>query len=218
MKIKWLGQSMFFITSANGIRIVLDPYKPGGFGGMLNYGALKDPADVVSVSHEHEDHSYVQGVLGNPMALRGAGKFVASGIEFQGVDAYHDAYKGAERGRNTIFFFTVDGVKVCHLGDLGHLLTAEQAALIGAVDVLLLPVGGTYTVGPEEAWRVADQLNAKIVIPMHFKTPKVGFPIVPVDLFLKDKANVRRLPGSEIEITQADLEGERKIVVLQHAL
>ena len=218
MRIRWLGHSMFLVTSAGGKRIVLDPYEPGGFGGAVRYGAFNEPADVVTVSHDHQDHSYVKGVAGNPVALKGPGKFVAAGIEFQGVDTYHDKSKGTERGRNTAFVFTVDGVKVCHLGDLGHVLTAEQAAAIGAVDVLLLPVGGTFTIGPEDAAKVAEQLAAKIVIPIHYKTSKVAFPIEPVDTFIAGKPNVERVAGSEIEVTPDHLKGEPKITVLQHAL
>ena len=218
MKIRWLGHSMFLITSADGKRIVLDPYLPGAFSGSFSYGAFNESADIVTVSHEHQDHGYVKGVAGNPMALRGPGKFVAAGIEFQGVDTYHDRSKGAERGRNTVFFFTVDGVKVCHLGDLGHVLTAEQAATIGAVDLLLLPIGGTFTIGPEDAAKVAEQLSAKIVIPIHYKTSKVAFPIEPVDTFVAGKSNVEHVACSEIEITPDHLKGEPKIIVLQHAL
>jgi len=218
MKIRWLGHSMFLITSNEGKKIVLDPYQPGGFGGGLAHGALNEPADVVVVSHEHLDHNYVQGVPGNPMVLKGAGKFVAAGIEFQGIGTYHDRSKGAERGRNTVFVFTVDGVKVCHLGDLGHVLTAEQAASIGVVDVLLAPVGGTFTIGPVDAAKVAEQLAAKIVIPIHYKTPKVAFPVEPVDSFLKGKANVESLAESEIEIEPDDLKGAQRIIVLQYAL
>jgi len=218
MKIRWLGHSMFLVTTLDGKKIVMDPYEPGGFHGALSYGALKESADVVLVSHDHADHGYVQGVPGNPMILRGAGKFVAAGLEFQGVDTQHDKSRGAERGRNTVFLFAVDGVKVCHLGDLGHVLTAEQAAAIGVVDVLLIPVGGTFTIGPDEAARVADQLAAKLIIPMHFKTPKVAFPIDSVDSFLAGKANVERLSETEIEVTPEDLTGEPRIVVLRHAL
>jgi len=218
MKLRWLGHSMFLITSAEGKKIVLDPYQPGGFGGGLAHGALKEPADIVVVSHEHLDHGYVRGVPGNPVVLKGAGKFVAAGIEFRGIDTYHDKSKGAERGRNTVFVFSVDGVKVCHLGDLGHLLTAEQAASIGAVDVLLTPVGGTFTIGPEDATKVAEQLAAKIVIPIHYKTPKVAFPIESVDAFVEGKSNVERFTESEIEIKPDDLKGPQRIIIPWYAL
>ncbi len=218
MKIQWLGHSMFLITTSSGKKIVIDPYQPGSFSGAVGYGAFNEPADVVLMSHDHADHGYSKGIAGNPMLLKGPGKFVAAGIEFRGVDTYHDKSKGAERGRNTVFCFEADGIKVCHLGDLGHVLTNEQAAMVGAVDVLLTPVGGTYTIGPDEAPKVAEQLSAKIVIPMHFKTAKIAFPIEPVESFLEGKKNVERLDSSEIELKAEDLNNGPKIIVLQHAL
>ena len=218
MKIQWLGHSMFRITTSSGVRIVIDPYQPGGFSGALGYGAYKEPAEVVLMSHDHADHGYSKGIAGNPILLKGPGKFVAAGIEFQGVDTFHDRSKGAERGRNTVFCFSADGVKVCHLGDLGHVLTNEQAAMIGAVDVLLTPVGGTYSIGPDEASKVMEQLSAKIVIPMHFKTSKIAFPIEPVESFLEGKPNVERLDSSEIEISADEIGSGQRIIVLQHAL
>ena len=218
MKIQWLGHSAFLITSDAGTRIVTDPYEPGGFGGSIRYGPLNEPADVVTVSHEHADHGYTGMVTGRPIVIKGAGKYVVAGIEFVAVQTMHDTTGGAERGKNTVFTFTVDGIKVCHLGDLGHVLNQDQAAEIGAVDVLFAPVGGYFTIGPGEAWQVADQLAPKIVIPMHFKTGKVDFPIVGVEEFLKGKPNVRRLESSTLELKKEDVPAQRQIIVLAHAL
>lgn len=218
MKIKWLGHSAFLITSKSGTRVVIDPYEPGGYGGGLAYGDFGESADVVLISHEHADHGYTPFVKGSPIVIRGAGEFKAAGIVFEGIATFHDTSGGAERGKNTVYSFTVDGVRVCHLGDLGHVLTSEQAVVIGAVDVLLAPVGGHFTIGPEEAAKVTDQLAARVVIPMHYKTEKVDFPIGPVEDFLKGKADVRRLDVSEIEITPESLPKETQIIVLKHAL
>ena len=218
MKIQWLGHSSFLITSNAGVRIVTDPYQPGGFDGAIKYGALTNPVDIVTVSHEHTDHNYVAMVTGRPIVVKGAGRYVVSGIEFQGVQTMHDTSGGAERGKNTVFTFAVDGVKLCHLGDLGHVLNQDQAAEIGSVDVMFVPVGGFFTIGPEEAGKVAEQLAAKIVIPMHFKTEKIDFPIVGVDDFLKDKQNVKRLDNSTIELRKEDIPQERQIIVFRHEL
>jgi L-ascorbate metabolism protein UlaG (beta-lactamase superfamily) len=218
MKIEWLGHASFLITSESGVKILTDPYEPGGYNGAIMYGALKEPVDVVTVSHEHADHGYYQMAEGNPMILKGPGEFIACGIEFDGVPTAHDTSDGSERGKNTVFTFTVDGIKMCHLGDLGHVLNGDQAAEVGAVDVLLAPVGGYFTIGPEEAWKVADQLAAKIVIPMHYKTEKVTFKIAGVEDFLKDKSNVKRLNSSTLELRKDNLPAEREIVVLKHAL
>jgi L-ascorbate metabolism protein UlaG (beta-lactamase superfamily) len=218
MKIQWLGHSSFLITSDSGTRIVTDPYDPTGYAGEFRYKALNQPADVVTISHEHRDHFYPAMVKGSPIIIKGAGRFIAEGIEFVGTATAHDDSGGSQRGKNTVFTFTVDGVRVCHLGDLGHVLNSDQAAEIGAVDVLLCPVGGYYTIGPDQAWEVAGQLAAKIVIPMHFKTPKLDFPITGVDDFLKGKENVTRLGKSAIETTAESLPKEREIIVLDPAL
>lgn len=218
MKIQWLGHSAFLITSDGGVRIVTDPYQPGGYDGAIKYGPLKKPVDIVTISHEHPDHNYVQMVGGGPIVIKGAGMYVASGVEFTGVQTMHDTSGGTERGRNTVFTFTVDDIKICHLGDLGHVLSSDQAAEVGAVDVLLTPVGGYFTIDPNEAHQVADQLAARIVIPMHYKTEKVDFPIAEVDEFIKDKPNVTRLDSSILELRKEDVPEERRIIVLKHAL
>ncbi|MDO8589272.1 MAG: MBL fold metallo-hydrolase [Armatimonadota bacterium] len=218
MKIKWLGHSSFLITAENGTKILTDPYEPGGFGGSIRYGPITEHVQIVTSSHEHADHGHLKDLSGEPVILRNAGSFVAEGITFEGVHTFHDAKQGAERGSNVVFAFVVDGVKVCHLGDLGHVLSGDQAARIGAVDVLLTPVGGFFTIGSDEAWKVAEQLAAKIVIPMHFKTPKIEFPIAGVDDFLADKPNVKKFHESQIEVKNTELPAERQIVVLQPAL
>ncbi|MDO8683934.1 MAG: MBL fold metallo-hydrolase, partial [Armatimonadota bacterium] len=206
------------ITSENGTKILTDPYESGAYDGNIRYAPIKEKVDVVTVSHEHADHGHLKDLPGEPVILRGAGGYVASGISFQGISAFHDKSHGAERGVSVIFTFIVDDIKVCHLGDLGHELSSDQAAEAGAVDVLLTPVGGLFTIDAKEAWTVANQLASKIVIPMHFKTPKVGFPIAPVDEFIKDKPNVKRLGKSEVEINKNTLPSEREIIVLEPAL
>lgn len=218
MKIQWLGHSSFVITSDNGTRIVTDPYQPGAYDNALRYLPLNKPAEVITISHQHPDHNFPAMVTGNPIVISSAGKYVVSGIEFLGVQTMHDRSKGAERGKNIVFTFVVDGIKVCHLGDLGHVLTQDQAAEIGAVDVLLVPVGGFFTIDAVEACKVADMLAAKIVIPMHYKTEKLDFNIAPVEDFVKDKPNVRRLDASTLELKKEDVPEDREIVVLTHAL
>ena len=218
MKVKWLGHACFLITAENGTKILTDPYEPGGFGGSIRHGPITEQVQIVTSSHEHADHGHLKDLPGEPIILRTAGSFVAEGIAFEGVQTFHDTKQGAERGLNVVFAFVVDDVKVCHLGDLGHVLSADQAVKIGAVDVLLTPVGGFFTIGPDEAWEVAEQLAAKLVIPMHFKTPKIDFPIAGVDDFVEGKPNVKRLHESQIEVKKSDLPAERQIIVLESAL
>ncbi len=115
MKIKWLGHASFLITSDSGIKIITDPYETGG---GLSYGEIKESADIVTVSHDHFDHNNVAAVPGNPQVVKGTAE--VKGIEFKGISTYHDEAKGGQRGKNTILCFEVDGIRVCHLGDLGH--------------------------------------------------------------------------------------------------
>jgi len=213
MKIKWLGHASFLITSDSGIKIITDPYQPDE---RLKYGEINESADIVTVSHEHGDHNYVSAVQGNPEAIRGTAK--VKGIELKGIPAYHDDAGGSQRGKNTIFCFAVDGVRVCHLGDLGHPLSDKQVAELGSVDILIIPVGGSYTIDAKVAGQVCDKLKPKVIIPMHFRNDKCIFPIAGVDEFLQGKEGVSRLDISEVEFKQGELPATTKIVVLKPAL
>jgi len=215
MKIKWLGLASFLITSDSGTRIITDPYETGG---DLSYGEIRESADIVTVSHEHFDHNNVAAVQGNPQILRKMGEAEVKGIRFKGVGSLHDDVGGKERGKNTIFWFDVDGVKVCHLGDLGHQLSDEQVSEIGSVDVLLVPVGGIFTIDANVATRLCDRLKPKMIIPMHFRDGKCRFPIAGVDEFLRGKENVSRLDTSEIELRSEELPSVTQIVVPRSAL
>jgi len=151
-------------------------------------------------------------VAGEPLAVRGAGERTVRGISFFGLRSYHDARQGLERGENIIFLFAADGVRVCHLGDLGHLLSEPQVQAIGRVDVLLLPVGGTYTLGAEAAATVMEQLQPRITIPMHYGVNGLAIPLDGVAKFLRGKTNVRT--HASLEVTGDSLPPEPLIVVL----
>ena len=210
MKITYMAHACFKIETKDGTKIIVDPYKPGSFGNALRYEPIATRADIVLVSHEHADHNATDQVEGNPEIVRGTKERVISGVRIYGVDTFHDEKRGADRGKNTVFLIEADGLRLVHLGDLGHTLTEEEKDKLGRVDILLTPVGGYFTVGPEEAWSVVELLDPKIVIPMHYKTPKVDFPISPIDEFLKGKERVRKF-GSEVEV---ELPTEREIWVL----
>ncbi len=139
-------------------------------------------------------------------------------MPIKGIPAFHDQSKGSERGNNTIFAFTVDGIRACHLGDLGHILSKKELVEIGPVDLLFLPVGGYFTVDAGEATQVAEQIKPKILIPMHFKTEKCDFPIAPVEDFLKGKSRIKRLGAVETTIDSSSLPSATEILVLDHAL
>ncbi len=218
MKIKSYGHAAFLITSDQGVKIITDPYESGAYGGQLSYGKIKDEADIVLTSHDHSDHNDTKSLPGSPEVVRGSGTKTVKGIPLKGIATYHDPSKGSERGANTIFTFSVDGILVCHLGDLGHVLSDKELAEIGPVDILFIPVGGYFTIDSKEATQVGEQVKPKVLIPMHFKTDKCGFPIAPVEDFLKGKTNVRRPKASEVTFDQASLPSKMEIVVLDHAL
>ncbi len=213
MKIKYLAHAAFLITSDSGFKIITDPYTAGG---GIKHGEIKETADVVTISHEHGDHNNAGVIKGNPQVLREAG--MVRGIKFKAVPAAHDNQGGKQRGKNIIFCFEVDGVKVCHCGDLGHELNAEQVKATGAVDVLMIPVGGFFTIDAKTATRVGEQLKPKVIIPMHFKTEKLDFPIAGADEFTRGQGNVTHVNGSEIELKAGNLPAATQIMVLKPSL
>ncbi len=212
LKIKWLGHATFLITSSTGVRIITDPYATSS---RLTYGEIEESADIVTVSHDHSDHNNIVAVGGNPEVVRGTDEI--KGIKFKGIPAYHDESQGKERGNNTIMCFEVDGIRVCHLGDLGHPLSDEQVADMGKVDILLIPVGGHFTIDATVASQTCDQLKTSVIIPMHYKTDKCDLPIAGVDEFLEGKRNVSRLNTSEVEFKSGELPAETQTIVLQPA-
>lgn len=215
MKVKWLGHASFLITSETGIKIITDPYNVGS---GLSYGEIRESADIVTVSHEHGDHNNVAAVKDSPQVVKGAGAKEAKGIKFKGVSTYHDEAQGGQRGPNTVFCFEVDGLKVCHLGDLGHALSDKDVAEVGKVDILLVPVGGFFTIDARVATAVSGKLAPKVIIPMHFKNDKLAYPIAAVDDFIKGKSGVTQPNASEVEFKRGKLPAATQIVVLKPAL
>lgn len=199
MKIKWNGHASFTITAADGTVLVTD----SGYDGVLKYDQVSDRADAVLISHDHADHNYAKGLSGSPKVLKSSGQ--VKGIQIKGIDTYHDESDGSERGANKAFSFTVDGINICFMGDLGHQLSSEQIEAIDSVDLLLIPVGGTYTLDAEGATKVVEALGAKLVIPMHFKTDKCDLPIAKVDGFIAQMTNVKKLNVSEVDLSRDKL-------------
>lgn len=199
VEITWLGHSCFRIKGSQVI-IITDPYPPD-----LGYTLGKPAARIVTVSHEHPSHSYASGVGGEPKVLRGPGEYEISGALIIGVATFHDADKGSQRGKNTVYVMDVDGLIVCHLGDLGHVLTAGQVEEIGKVDVLLLPVGGMSTIGPSQSAEVIRQLEPKAVIPMHYKTPAIKRELEPVEKFLKEMGIEHTESRPKLSISRTNL-------------
>jgi L-ascorbate metabolism protein UlaG (beta-lactamase superfamily) len=214
MRVKWLGHASFLITADDGTKIITDPF--GKYNG-LRYQPVQETADVVLISHDHGDHCGGE-VQGSPATVKGAGVTKAGEIEFKGIDTYHDTSRGKERGPNLVFCFTVDGVKLCHLGDLGHDLAESEVSEIGPVDVLMVPVGGFFTIDASTAGAIRGRIKPRVTMPMHYKTSKCDFPISGVEEFLKGTARVKQLDTAEVELSANSLPKEDEVVVLQHAL
>jgi L-ascorbate metabolism protein UlaG (beta-lactamase superfamily) len=215
MKVKYFGHASFLFTSASGVRVITDPY---GVTNDLTYGKIEEAADAVLVSHDHFDHNEIRSIRGRPSVLKEQGVANVKGITFAAIPTFHDEAEGRKRGNNLVFCFEMDGVRVCHLGDLGHLLNDGDIAAIGLVDVLCVPVGGYYTIDAREATAVCTSLSPKVILPMHYKTAKCGFPITGVEDFLTGKTVVRRIEGSEIEFMAGSLPAGTDVVVLKPAL
>lgn len=209
MKIKWLGHAAFLITSDSGTKIITDPYKPEG---PLAYGEIEEDADIVTVSHDHFDHCNVDAVGGNPVVVRESG--MVKGIPFTAVSTFHDDAAGEHRGPNTVFCFDVDGMRICHLGDIGHRLGEKELGEMGDIDVLLIPVGGNFTVDVAAATGIGNKLSPKVIFPMHFMNEKCGLPIAGVEDYLRGKKNVKKPDASEVELKKDDLPVSTEIWVL----
>jgi L-ascorbate metabolism protein UlaG (beta-lactamase superfamily) len=217
MKVKWLGHACFLLTSDSGLRIITDPYTTGVFG--LEYAPPAETADIVTVSHDHADHNNVAAVKGSPQVVQGVGSHEAKGVRFKGVATAHDESSGKERGANTIFCFTLDGINVCHLGDLGHDLSDQTVADIADVDVLLIPVGGNFTIDAPVANGICKKLAPRVIIPMHFKNARCpSFPVAGVEDFTQARQQVKTSAGSEIELKKEQLPSGAETMVLKPAL
>jgi L-ascorbate metabolism protein UlaG (beta-lactamase superfamily) len=212
MLIEWLAHASFLITAQDGVKIITDPYTPGK---GLNYTPITETADIVTSSHGHGDHNNTGAIKGNPVILSEACSRTIKGIAVKTVEAFHDEAGGSKRGKMLIFCLKVDGLAICHLGDLGHLLSPLQIAEIGPVDLLLIPVGGFFTIDAAQATAVVGSLKPKMVFPMHYKTPRSEYPIAEVEPVLKGQKNVRRLDSTEIRVDKASLPVETEYIVMK---
>jgi L-ascorbate metabolism protein UlaG (beta-lactamase superfamily) len=217
VKLSYYGHSSFLLEAADGTRVIVDPYRSGSFDGALRYRPISDTADAVVATHKHDDHGAVDTIPGHPRALIHPSTATVGAWKITGIDVAHDAEGGRSRGKNTIVVFDDGDIRLAHLGDLGHTLDAATVAAVGVVDVVMIPVGGFFTIDHAQAAQVVDALAPRIVIPMHYKTPEVDFPISGVEPFLATQAKSERKAASDIEITRAALPAERVTFVLQPA-
>lgn len=210
MLIQWFGHAAFQIDTEAG-KIITDP-----FNEELGYPMFPRSADVVTVSHQHWDHNHVETVSGSPQIISAPGSYQLEGLTIQGFPTFHDKNAGKDRGGNTIFRISAENLVLLHLGDLGHKLDSKTAEMIGAVDILMIPVGGKFTVGAEEAFAMVTLLHPRIVIPMHFQTPHLSFQLAPVEEFTARFDKVLKLP--RLEIRPSDLPDDTRIIVLDYLM
>jgi L-ascorbate metabolism protein UlaG (beta-lactamase superfamily) len=217
MNIKWFGQSCFMLTAENGTKIIMDPYSKI-FGSLSGYKLPEIDADIVTISHNHSDHNNVGAFKGNFVLIKEPGVFSQEGIDIKGVQTFHDNVSGAKRGKNVVYNFRIDGLNVCHCGDLGHLLSLEQINEIGKVDILILPIGGRAVLDASGATEVMKQLNPAVMIPMHYRTKAMGilgFIFGTVDTFItvseKDAKNFK-----ELDVDLSNIKDIPGIAVLQY--
>lgn len=208
MIIRWLGHASFLIESESS-RIMTDPFED-----KLGYPEFDEAVDIVTVSHQHWDHNAVQVLRGHPTIVSEPGVYQLGETHIKGIKSFHDQAGGKLRGPNLIFKISLQGVDIVHLGDLGHILGQEQIDAIGRVDILLLPVGGIYTINADEARRVAMQLKPAIIVPMHYNTKPLSFELEPLEAFTGQFDKTVKQPC--LEITADTLQEQAGVVVLDY--
>ena len=209
MEITYLGHSCFKIIGKK-ISVLTDPFDSEKIGIKLS----KQDADVVTVSHSHYDHNYLEAVKSEYLLIDSPGEYEIKESEFQGINGFHDDSHGEERGQITIFNMEIDGIKICHLGDLGSELTSEQLDKVDGVDILMIPVGGKFTIDAKQAIKVINQIEPKIVLPMHYKAGKLT-DLATLESFLQE-FSVSPVPMEKLKITNKDLPEELEVIVLKY--
>jgi L-ascorbate metabolism protein UlaG (beta-lactamase superfamily) len=215
MEIKYFGHSTFCIKGKT-VTLVTDPFSPKATG-------LKFPkhvsADVITVSHDHEDHNDVSQIEGTPFIIKGPGEYDIKGVSIVGFPSYHDSVKGQERGKNIIFRIEFEGVNILHLGDLGYMPSTDEIEALDGVDILMIPVGGKFTIDATQAKTLITEIDPSIVIPMHYARPDLDMKTFEgcADLtgFLKEMGKEGTVPVPKLNITKDKLHEELQLVVFE---
>lgn len=207
MDITWLGHGCFRLRGKSAAAVT-DPYPPS-----LGLKLGKPEADLVTISHGHENHAYVDGVK-EAFVIDGPGEYEIAGINVYGFPTFHDGERGAQRGRNTVYVIEVDDVRVCHLGDLGHKLNEDDLDVIGTIDVLLAPAGGGTSLDAEGAAAVVRQIEPRVVVPMHYALPGIKKPLDGVERFLKEMGATEIEPINKLSVQATTGETEATRVVI----
>jgi L-ascorbate metabolism protein UlaG (beta-lactamase superfamily) len=208
MEISWLGYSCFRLKGKN-TTVVTDPCPP-----EIGYQLDKLTANIVTVSHKHTNHSYLQGVAGEPRQIVAPGEYEVGGVLIIGLPSFHDSENGKTLGKNTVYAIEVDDITICHLGDIGHPLTPSQIEELGNVDILLVPVGGVNTISASQAAALVRNIEPKIVIPMHYKTLTLTRELENVDKFLKEMGLHELVPQPKLNITKSTLPQTTTVITL----
>jgi L-ascorbate metabolism protein UlaG (beta-lactamase superfamily) len=209
MEITWLGRSCFRLRSRE-TTVVMDP--PSRESGI----SIGQPAaDIVTISHDHANHNGAASCGGTPRVIQGPGEYEVGGVLIDGVQTFHDAQKGAERGRNTVYVVEMEELRVCHLGDLGHIPSAEQTEQLSGIDILLAPIGGHSTIDAAAAAEVVSLLEPKLVIPMHYRVNGSEDILEPLEPFLKQMGISQAAAQQRLQVTRSSLPLEVQVVVLE---
>jgi len=213
MYITWLGQSCFKLQDkigSDGVTLVTDPYSDD-----IGLKMPRFEADIVTVSHSHHDHNNIGALRGNPFIIDTAGEYETRGVFVEGVEAWHDAAEGKERGKNIIYRIEMEDISITHLGDLGHILDAKQLEKLEGTDILLIPVGGKYTINAAKAVEVISQIEPRIIIPMHYKVPGLKIDLDGAEKFIKE-LGLKPRQEEKLKISKKDLpQEEMELVVLE---
>jgi L-ascorbate metabolism protein UlaG (beta-lactamase superfamily) len=215
MEIKYFGHSTFLLKNKT-TSVVTDPYDP-------EIVSLKFPkhteCDIVTISHDHRDHNYTQILENSPFVVKGKGEYEIKGVSIIGINSYHDKEKGAQRGKNTIYRIEMDNLAIVHMGDLGHVLSSEELDEIDGVDILLIPVGGTYTINASEAKNIINEIEPSIVIPMHYGRSELSGPefaeLADLKVFFAEMGKEMPPPIPKLSISKEKLPPEMQIVILE---
>ena len=210
MEIYWSGHSCFRIKGSN-TTVITDPYSPD-----TGYSLGQPIANIVTISHSHPNHSYIQGITNQPRVVSRPGEYEISNVLIIGIGSFHDGEGGKNRGKNTVYLMDIDEISICHLGDLGHVLSPEQLEEIDKVDVLLIPVGGASTINASLAAEVVRQLEPKIVLPMHYKTEVSRPDLEPVGRFLKEMGTGEVIPRPKLTISKSNLPPTTQVFLLNY--
>ena len=208
MDVTWLGHGCFRLRGRSAA-VVTDPYPPA-----IGLKLQRLDADLVTISHEHENHNYTQAVR-EAYEIRGPGEYEVAGVSVIGLPTFHDDEKGARYGRNTVYLFEIDDLRVCHLGDLGHKLDDVEAEAVTSADVLLVPVGGHTAMNASQAAEVVRHLEPRFVVPMHYAIPGLKITLDPIERFLKEMGLTTAEPQPKLSVQKSSGEYDTKVVVLE---